>query len=150
MHFLKKSNKPEKYPYFLICCKNLELPMPYCDTSTGEVLFAKEMGRIWRTDYLFIAGDKKIAVEIEGGVFDRGGHVRPETYSDNCHKYNCYAMLGYTVLRFTSKQAKENPSWCAQTIKAIIDGTTPPHLFEAIKTTKQANKRAAKKRALKS
>ena len=45
--------------------------------------------------------DLKIAIEAEGGVWIRGGHVRGTGYIQNCKKYNMATLLGWRVLRYT-------------------------------------------------
>lgn len=44
----------------------------------------------------------KLAVEIEGGTWSRGRHVRPQGFERDCVKYNGAALQGWTVLRFTT------------------------------------------------
>ncbi len=58
--------------------------------------------RKWRFDFAF--PDKKIAVEIEGGIFTHGRHTRPLGYIADMDKYNNAALAGFKVLRFTSGQ----------------------------------------------
>jgi very-short-patch-repair endonuclease len=54
----------------------------------------------WRFDFAW--PDQKIAVEIEGGIYVKGGHVRGKIYTDNCRKYNEAGLRGWMVLRFTT------------------------------------------------
>ena len=115
--------KDEKYPMFLAACIELGI-----DTPQKEVVFASDFKRRWRIDYLF----NNIAVEIEGGVFIKGRHSRGVGMTKDAQKYNCMHLLGYKLLRFTAKQAKKNPIWCAQFVKAAIDGTTPTELFKTL------------------
>lgn len=118
----------EKYPQFLAGCVALSLPVP-----EKEVQFAKDQKRKWKTDYLFTLEDgRKIAVEIEGGAWTKGRHTRPQGFINDMHKYNCYAVLGITLLRFTSEQATKQPIWCARFIRNIIDGTKDQTLFAAV------------------
>ena len=42
-----------------------------------------------------------MALEIEGGVFSRGRHVRPMGFLADMEKYNAAAVLGWRVLRCT-------------------------------------------------
>jgi very-short-patch-repair endonuclease len=53
--------------------------------------------RRWRFDFAW--PDKKIAVEVEGGTFASGRHVRGKGFNGDCHKYNSAALAGWTVLR---------------------------------------------------
>lgn len=61
----------------------------------------------WRFDFCDPNPNVMIAVEIEGGIFMGGGHVRGAGYRDDCHKYNMAALLGWTVLRFTDREVKK-------------------------------------------
>ena len=56
--------------------------------------------RRWRFDFAF--PEQKIAIECEGGTWTGGRHTRGRGFEGDCHKYNAAAMLGWTVLRFTS------------------------------------------------
>lgn len=47
-----------------------------------------------------------LAVEVEGGVYSKGRHVRGQGYENDCEKYSVAAALGWTVLRFTETSIK--------------------------------------------
>ena len=115
-------NKPEKYIAFIAACLELGLTMPICAANGGELIFAKLLGREWRTDYLFVndALGVKLAVEIEGGTWSNGAHNRGSGFVKNVQKYNAYSMLGYTLLRFTAQQAKNEPLTCAKWVKNVL------------------------------
>ena len=68
---------------------------PVLDT---EVQFA--VGRKWRMDYCHLAS--RTAIEIEGGVWSKGRHTRPQGFLNDCEKYNNAALLGYTVFRLAT------------------------------------------------
>jgi len=87
--------------------------------SVGEVLLATHLKackiefeqeykfhpkRKWRADFL-ISG-KKILVEVEGGIWSGGRHTRGKGYLGDMEKYNEAAMMGFTVLRFSTEQVK--------------------------------------------
>ena len=55
--------------------------------------------RRWRFDFAW--PDQRLAVEIEGGVWSGGRHVRGDGFSRDCEKYNEAALGGWCVLRFT-------------------------------------------------
>jgi hypothetical protein len=48
----------------------------------------------------------KVAIEIEGGVFSKGGgrHNRGVGFTEDCIKYSHAAASGWTVFRFTTAQ----------------------------------------------
>jgi very-short-patch-repair endonuclease len=62
--------------------------------------------RKWRFDFALI--DHKIAIEIEGGTWTGGRHVRAAGYRNDCEKYNEAVKLGWRVLRYTSDMIGEN------------------------------------------
>lgn len=55
--------------------------------------------RKWRFDYALPAF--KIALEVEGGVWTRGRHVRPQGFLGDIEKYNTATLLGWRVFRTT-------------------------------------------------
>jgi hypothetical protein len=42
-----------------------------------------------------------VAVEMEGGIFSNGAHVRGAHFESDCEKYNNAQLLGWKVYRFT-------------------------------------------------
>ena len=54
--------------------------------------------RLWRFDGAF--PDRKIAVEIDGGVWTAGRHVRGKGFIADQEKMNEAQLLGWTVYRF--------------------------------------------------
>ena len=61
--------------------------------------------RRWRFDFAWV--DLMLAVEIEGGTWSRGRHVRGQGFADDCEKYNNAALLGWRVLRFTTEMVND-------------------------------------------
>ncbi|HBU86657.1 MAG TPA: hypothetical protein DEF26_03230 [Acinetobacter sp.] len=91
------------------------------EPSIGEVLLATHLKackisfeqeykfhpkRKWRADFL-ITGTK-LLVEVEGGIWMAGGgrHTRGKGYLGDMEKYNEAAIMGFTVLRFSTEQVK--------------------------------------------
>lgn len=87
---------------FQIYCNAYKLP-----ASTREFQFMK--GRRFRFDYAFI--DKKIAVEVEGGIWIQGRHTRGLGYLKDMEKYNLATLEGWRVLRFTPQQLKQEQTY---------------------------------------
>jgi len=56
-------------------------------------------GRRFRFDYAW--PDRKIAVEIEGGIWTRGRHSRGPGMLSDMEKYNHATKEGWRVFRFT-------------------------------------------------
>ncbi len=61
--------------------------------------------RKWRFDLAW--PELLIAVEVEGGIWVGGRHVRGEGYEADCEKYNEAQLAGWMVLRFTPGMIKK-------------------------------------------
>lgn len=77
-------------------------------TWTPEYRFHPE--RKWRFD--FAEEGLKIGLEVDGGLYSGGRHIRPKGYQGDMDKLNEATRLGWRVLRFstqdvTSGKAKE-------------------------------------------
>lgn len=84
--------KQGKHEPFIRYCKNSGLPTP-----TPEHKFHHT--RKWRFDYAWI--DKKVALEVEGGIWTGGRHTRGAGFQGDMEKYNEAVVLGWTVIRTT-------------------------------------------------
>jgi very-short-patch-repair endonuclease len=60
--------------------------------------------RKWRFDFAVLPIEKKIAVEVEGGVWSGGRHTRGSGYIGDMEKYNEAALMGWKVLRYPASQ----------------------------------------------
>jgi very-short-patch-repair endonuclease len=54
--------------------------------------------RLWRLDFSWPL--RKVAVEVEGGVWINGGHNRASGFLRDAEKYNTLALLGWRLYRF--------------------------------------------------
>lgn len=61
--------------------------------------------RRWKFDFAW--PDRRLAVEIEGGIWGRGRHTRGKGYAADCTKYNEAVARGWRVLRYTSEHLKD-------------------------------------------
>jgi hypothetical protein len=61
--------------------------------------------RRWRFDYAW--PDRLLAVEVEGGVWTRGRHVRGAGYLADLEKYTEAALRGWCVLRVTPDMVRD-------------------------------------------
>lgn len=61
--------------------------------------------RKWRFDFAYLP--RKLAIEVEGGIYSKGRHTRPKGYQNDMEKYNAASALGWTLLRFTPEQVKK-------------------------------------------
>lgn len=77
--------------------------------ALGETDFQREFRfhptRRWRFDLAW--PDLLVACEIEGGTWNGGRHTRGSGFEGDCEKYNEAALLGWSVLRVTSKMVKD-------------------------------------------
>ncbi len=62
--------------------------------------------RRWRFDFAWPNHIFKFALEIEGGTWNKGRHVRGKGFEDDCEKYNEALLLGWRVIRVTTKQVE--------------------------------------------
>ena len=69
-----------------------------------EQEFKFHPSRKWRAD--FHLKEKKILVEVEGGIWSNGRHTRGKGYLGDLDKYNAATMMGYQVIRFSTEQVK--------------------------------------------
>lgn len=94
---------------FAIQVRAVRLPVPRRE-------FKFDVERDWRIDFAWPAW--KIAVEIEGGTYRHGRHVRPDGFRKDCIKYNRLALLGWTLFRGDCRMVKDG-SLLATVEKAI-------------------------------
>jgi very-short-patch-repair endonuclease len=73
--------------------------LEYDELSTEYCFHPK---RKWRFDFASVSA--KVAIELEGGLWTMGRHVRPTGYIADCEKYNAATLDGWAVLRLTQKQ----------------------------------------------
>lgn len=78
--------------------------------------------RKWRFDLAW--PDLLIAVEVEGGIWVGGRHVRGEGYEADCEKYNEAQLAGWMVLRFTPGMIKRDQAGgvIEKAIRRAMDG----------------------------
>lgn len=101
--------------FFSLAHTQTKLPYP-------EEEFKFHHARKWRLDYAY--PKDKIGIEIEGGIWKRGRHVRGHGFTNDCRKYNAAARLGWKVFRFTSDmiQAGEFYTFLSE-IHSLIQNT---------------------------
>ena len=75
--------------------------------------------RKWRWDYCW--ENKSVAVELQGGVYSGGRHVRGKGYTDDLEKHNAGVLLGWSVLYFTAEQVTSNGQKCLEDLKFLLD-----------------------------
>ena len=70
----------------------------------------------WRLDFAW--PDRHLAVEVEGGVWTGGRHTRGAGFEEDARKYNVLALLGWRLLRFTSRSIQSGVA--LQSIEAAL------------------------------
>lgn len=82
-------------PLTTVFWKALGMPCPISEYKFNP-------NRRWRIDYAW--PDAKLAVEIEGGVYNYGGHNRISGFIRDVEKYNSLTELGWHLLRYLPKK----------------------------------------------
>lgn len=62
-------------------------------------------GRKWRFDFAWPV--ERVALEIEGGSWTGGRHVRGRGFESDCEKYNEAAVQGWRILRVTGGMVQD-------------------------------------------
>lgn len=93
-------------------CRERGLPVPIPQYRFA----AKTLGRQWRADLYF---PPDLLVEIEGGRWTGGRHVRPQGFAADLEKYNAATLLGYRVLRVLPEQIERSTEAAALIATAL-------------------------------
>lgn len=93
---------------------------------TLESEFAFKKG--WRWKFDFCHKEARVGIEMEGGTFTEGRHVRGKGYRGDCEKYNQAVMMGWKLLRFTSDMLADDPMGCCEMIANLIVKSLPKGL----------------------
>lgn len=81
-------SKAEKVLYGQIGWIKLELP-------TQQYKFCAT--RKWKADFAWV--EKRIILEVEGGIWIKGRHTRGSGFVKDCEKYNWATLHGWKVFR---------------------------------------------------
>lgn len=90
-------------------CAWAGLPVP-----VAELSFAPP--RRWRFDFAW--PERKVAVEVDGGVWTQGRHTRGGGFVKDMEKLNRAATLGWTVLRFPPDQIRNGTA--LEELRAVL------------------------------
>jgi len=90
---------------------------PDYDVPACEVRFHPK--RKWRFDRAWV--ELKVAVEIDGGTFSGGRHVRGMGYHHQIEKMNQAQLDSWIVLRFDTKHIHDDPHSMVELIKSVLD-----------------------------
>ena len=75
--------------------------------------------RRWRLDYAW--PDERVAVELQGGVWTGGRHVRGGGYRSDCEKLNALQSAGWRVYYVTAGMLDEDPVAIIEMVKASLN-----------------------------
>lgn len=73
--------------------------------ETPEEEYRFHPTRKWRFDFAWTV--PRVAVEIEGGIWTHGRHVRGTGYVSDMEKYNHATASGWRIFRFTRDQLRK-------------------------------------------
>jgi len=96
-HKQPKVNEWEEYLYRQITA--IGLPKP-----ERQYPFAKAVGRQYHADFAFL--DERLIVEVNGGAWIGGRHVRGAGYEDDLERNAIAVTLGWRVLCVTPRHVK--------------------------------------------
>jgi len=89
-----------------------------CAAPVSEHRFAPP--RRWRFDFAW--PDRKVALELEGGTYSGGRHVRPDGYAADAEKYNAAVLHGWRVLRYTGAMLDADPARVVREVATLVLG----------------------------
>ena len=76
--------------------------------------------RRWRFDFAW--PDRKVALELEGGTYSGGRHVRPDGYAADAEKYNAAVLHGWRVLRYTGAMLDADQARVVREVATLVLG----------------------------
>lgn len=95
----------------LLDARGLKAPSAREYRFAQELVYVDKAGRKrrrgWRFDFAWL--DERVAVEVEGGVYQGGRHTQGRGASRDAIKYNEAAIRGWIVLRFTVEHIERQP-----------------------------------------
>lgn len=97
----------ESLLYFYIIGSGL--PAPECE-------YRFHPKRKWRFDMAWV--EQKVAVEIQGGIWIKGGHTTGAGITRDCEKLDEGVKLGWKVFHFTKEQIESG--YAVDTIKEAL------------------------------
>lgn len=112
---MRKKNNPAAAPAFIALCSR--------ELGTAVVPeYRFHRTRRWRFDYALPA--YKVALEVEGGIWTGGRHIRAGGFLGDMEKYNTATQMGWAVLRTTPAQLLTRET--IEMLRATITARTLP------------------------
>lgn len=105
-----RRRKPPKFSAAMLCrlCHAKGLKGPVAEYRFDRVAIGKPRG--WRFDFAW--PESKVALEVEGGVWTEGRHVRGAGFVEDMEKYNRAAVLGWRIVRVLPEQVETPSTLC--------------------------------------
>jgi very-short-patch-repair endonuclease len=100
--------------------RNLEIQMKAVKLPAPKTQYRFATPRRWTFDFCW--PDRRIALEVEGGIWTKGRHTRGVGYEKDCEKYNEAALRGFAVLRVTTGMVKDGRA--LQVVERAIQAST--------------------------
>lgn len=85
--------------------KTLAFQLRTTDLPAPEREYRFHDTRGWLFDFAW--PDHMLAVEVEGGTWQKGRHTTGKGFHDDCIKYNHAVLGGWRVLRFTADMVND-------------------------------------------
>jgi len=82
-------------------CEAQGLPRPVPE-------FRFHLKRLWRFDWAWVEPQYRIALEVEGGVWNGGAHLRGKHFLSDVEKYNEASLAGWLLLRCTPQDMEDS------------------------------------------
>lgn len=111
----RHKKRAQEYPDYSAALY-MQLSTTQLPKATREYQFASP--RKWRFDIAWPAFH--VALEIEGGAFSLGAHVRGVHFLQDMEKYNAAALLGWRLFRVTPQHV--NDGRALQLVEAVLKG----------------------------
>lgn len=94
----------------------LRLLAPDLPEPEAEYRFAPP--RRWRFDFAYPAC--RVAVELHGGLWSSGAHVRPIGVQRDLQKHNAAVVLGWRLLYFSTDDLSNDPETCIDMVRQLL------------------------------
>jgi very-short-patch-repair endonuclease len=82
----------------------LECHIKLCGLPSPAREYRFHPKRRWRFDFAWPL--YKVAVEVDGGIYSRGRHVRGKGFESDAEKRNAAVLAGWRVLHFTPRMVR--------------------------------------------
>jgi very-short-patch-repair endonuclease len=77
-------------------------------------------GRRFKWDFAWV--EKKVAIELHGGLWSYGAHSRPVGVQRDMTKANIATLAGWRVLYFSTDDLEDDPESVIAQVRALLEG----------------------------